>query len=449
MNEIQNFSKEGTLTEGPPVLDRPNEEEGSRPRVNGLSTNEPDNEPQEGALSRRNSRNTLHPDQKEDDKQGQSSRRNSNAPEAKGSRRELKDNQKGLLSRKNSRASVSSEFPGMWTEDGQYLTNALGDALIKGLSEVNKVRPRDPLAYLASCLYRYRYTDNQTKADNGKAGTQNPNSGQATIAMQTALDSTGGGEKEAVPQTRDKNGQNVLHFAAARPHGKSAFFRLISASRCSLADRDDQYRTPRDVALEHDLQENVAAIDQFVVRLSANGDLHQLKTLLLEGYDHLLDVMDEKGRNILEVAQDNKQYKTLEFLKSVINFEEKRDWLHKAIRVGSLPHVQYIADSEDIVRAKDHRGRTSLHIATLCEEKDIMEFLAKQYPVLLVVGDNLDRRPLHYAMAVEGVDQVAKVLVQAGARRTVKDLRGKQPSFYFMNRSEIVAMIKEVTADPE
>nr|XP_027235630.1 serine/threonine-protein phosphatase 6 regulatory ankyrin repeat subunit B-like [Penaeus vannamei] len=430
MNEIQNFSKEGTLTEGPPDLDRPNEEEGSRPRVNGLSTNDPSNEPQEGALSRRNSRNTLHPDQKEDDKQGQSSRRNSNAPEAKGSRRELKDNQKGLLKGRVSEQPRLRQLGIPWHVDGR--------------------RPVPD----ECCLYRYRYTDNQTKADNGKcpnyqAGTQNPNSGQATIAMQTALDSTGGGEKEAVPQTRDKNGQNVLHFAAARPHGKSAFFRLISASRCSLADRDDQYRTPRDVALEHDLQENVAAIDQFVVRLSANGDLHQLKTLLLEGYDHLLDVMDDKGRNILEVAQDNKQYKTLEFLKSVINFEEKRDWLHKAIRVGSLPHVQYIADSEDIVRAKDHRGRTSLHIATLCEEKDIMEFLAKQYPVLLVVGDNLDRRPLHYAMAVEGVDQVAKVLVQAGARRTVKDLRGKQPSFYFMNRSEIVAMIKEVTADPE
>lgn len=69
--------------------------------------------------------------------------------------------------------------------------------------------------------------------------------------------------------------------------------------------------------------------------------------------------------------------------------QDKREWLHKAVKVGSLPHVQYIADSEELARAKDDHGRTSLHLATLCEEKDIMEFLATQYPSLLGTGDNV------------------------------------------------------------
>ncbi|XP_071517410.1 uncharacterized protein [Panulirus ornatus] len=361
-----------------------------------------------------------------------------------------RDEGRDQLSRQNSRASVRSEFPGMWTDDGKYLTSALGDALIRGLSEVNEARPPDPISYLACCLYTYRYTtnDKEAKAEATMMGSSGSNrSGQSTIAMQTAQDNTGGTDAIPTPQTRDKSGQSVLHFAASRPHGRSAFYRLISESGCSLADRDDVYRTPRDVAEEHHLLENVSAIDRWIMDLARHGKWRELEKLQIEGYDHLLDVQDEEGNNILQVAEEHGQEKTVDFLRGSLNFEEKREWLHKAIRVGSLPHVQYIADNLDIARAKDARGRTALHLATLCEEKEIMEFLTRQYPQLLMIGDNLERSPLHYAMAVEGVDQVAKVLVQAGAKRTVKDLRGKQPSYYFMNRGEVVAMIKEVTAE--
>lgn len=57
--------------------------------------------------------------------------------------------------------------------------------------------------------------------------------------------------------------------------------------------------------------------------------------------------------------------------------------------MGSLPHVEYIADTEDVAIAKDTKGRTSLHLATLCEETEIMQFLATQYPILLMMGDNV------------------------------------------------------------
>lgn len=358
----------------------------------------------------------------------------------------LSDRHKGMLSRRNSTVSSKSEFPGMWSDDGQYLTKVLGDALVRALSEVNEARPKDPISYLACSLYNYRYSekpDSPTNDSKSIGSTGSGGSGHSTIAMQTVLDSTGGPQQTS-PQTRDKNGQNVLHFAASRPHGRSAFYRLVAESGCNLADRDDQYRTPRDVAEDNDLQENVRAIDKWIINLAAEGKQKQLKKLLIDGYDHIADVDDDQGNNVLKVAQNKGQGKTVEFLRGLAAFEEKRDWLHKAIRVGSLPHVQYIADSEDIARAKDVHSRTSLHIATLCEEKEIMEFLATQYPDLLKIGDNLERTPLHYAMAVEGVDQVAKVLVQAGARRAVKDLRGKQPSYYFMNREEIVVMIEDM-----
>ncbi|XP_066956665.1 uncharacterized protein [Macrobrachium rosenbergii] len=357
----------------------------------------------------------------------------------------LSDRHKGMLSRRNSTVSSKSEFPGMWSDDGQYLTKVLGDALVRALSEVNEARPKDPISYLACSLYNYRYSekpDSPTNDSKSIGSTGSGGSGHSTIAMQTVLDSTGGPQQTS-PQTRDKNGQNVLHFAASRPHGRSAFYRLVAESGCNLADRDDQYRTPRDVAEDNDLQENVRAIDKWIINLAAEGKQKQLKKLLIDGYDHIADVDDDQGNNVLKVAQNKGQGKTVEFLRGLAAFEEKRDWLHKAIRVGSLPHVQYIADSEDIARAKDVHSRTSLHIATLCEEKEIMEFLATQYPDLLKIGDNLERTPLHYAMAVEGVDQVAKVLVQAGARRAVKDLRGRTPSGSFIHPEIVRELQKE------
>ncbi|XP_064105398.1 uncharacterized protein LOC135214834 isoform X13 [Macrobrachium nipponense] len=357
----------------------------------------------------------------------------------------LSDRHKGMLSRRNSTISSKSEFPGMWSDEGQYLTKVLGDALVNALSEVNEARPKDPISYLACSLYNYRYSekpDSPTNDSKSIGSTGSGGSGHSTIAMQTALDSTGG-QQQTSPQTRDKNGQNVLHFAASRPHGRSAFYRLVAESGCNLADRDDQYRTPRDVAEDSDLQENVRAIDKWIINLAAEGKQKQLKKLLIDGYDHIADVDDDQGNNILNVAQNKGQGKTVDFLRGLAAFEEKRDWLHKAIRVGSLPHVQYIADSEDIARAKDVHSRTSLHIATLCEEKEIMEFLATQYPDLLKIGDNLERTPLHYAMAVEGVDQVAKVLVQAGARRAVKDLRGRTPSGSFIHPEIVRELQKE------
>ncbi|XP_076030921.1 uncharacterized protein LOC143019110 [Oratosquilla oratoria] len=346
-------------------------------------------------------------------------------------------------------STTTTGFPGMWTEEGQYLTQVLGDALIRGLSDVNRARPKDPISRLACCLYSYRYINPSTPDSPAPRSPSVPMSGgsdQSTIAMQNAFDQYNGNtDSSYFPlQTRDRNGQSILHYAAATPHRRGAFFRLIAESGCNLAYRNHEYQTARDVASEAGIEENVMDIDKWIIRLAVKGRCKDLDKLLVDGYDHLLDIEDEDGNNILFVAEAHGQEKTVEYLRSALSFEEKRDWLHKAIRVGSLAHVDYILDSERLAHARDRTGRSALHIATLCEEKEIMEFIALKFPSTLGLGDNLERTALHYAMAVETVDQVAKVLVQAGAKRTIKDLRGKHPSYYFMNRADVVNMIKEI-----
>lgn len=39
--------------------------------------------------------------------------------------------------------------------DSRYLASVLGDALIKGLTQVAQRRPKDPIGYLATYLYQY------------------------------------------------------------------------------------------------------------------------------------------------------------------------------------------------------------------------------------------------------------------------------------------------------
>lgn len=55
----------------------------------------------------------------------------------------------------------------------------------------------------------------------------------------------------------------------------------------------------------------------------------------------------------------------------------------------------------------------------------------------------LDRTPLHYAMGVANVETLSRILIKNGAKRVLKDLKGRQPSYYFMNKSDIVRLREE------
>lgn len=55
----------------------------------------------------------------------------------------------------------------------------------------------------------------------------------------------------------------------------------------------------------------------------------------------------------------------------------------------------------------------------------------------------MERSPLHYAMGTSLVEAVSRILIQNGAKRTNKDLKGRQPSYYFMNKADILRLQEE------
>lgn len=130
-----------------------------------------------------------------------------------------------------------------------------------------------------------------------------------------------------------------------------------------------------------------------------------------------------------------------------------------------------------------------MHIAILRENEEIVDFIGKNFKQTLKIGDNvssfrgnfrinklnsrpyigyfgrrrlhkdkchllplsllcpksdqLERTPLHYAMGVNGVEAISRILVKNGAKRVAKDLKGRQPSYYFMNKADILRLQEE------
>ncbi|KAJ1527016.1 hypothetical protein ONE63_008560 [Megalurothrips usitatus] len=353
------------------------------------------------------------------------------------------------------------------SEDGRYLAAALGEPLLQGLNEIADKKPRDPVGYLANFLYNFT-TSEAAAEDEAEpqeitpivtTGPADPdavgNDAFANFQRPDSQASDEGPRKSAFNEAnRDEFGQSPLHFAAARQHGRGGLLQFMADSDLNPALRDELYRTARDVAGQAALPENVAEIDRWVLSVAARGQTDKLAEMLLAGYDHILDARDGPDVGIVDVAAQRGFNETVAFLESIPAFEERRERVLRAIRVGGPQGAQEVAQllqavdsrAKLLATARNSMGRCCLHVAVLCQQEELVAFLAHNFPDTLHVGDNLERTPLHYAMGVDGVESLSKLLIKAGAKRVLKDLKGRQPSYYFMNKSDIQSLQEEEEA---
>lgn len=63
----------------------------------------------------------------------------------------------------------------------------------------------------------------------------------------------------------------MLHFAAARSHGRNALFQLLQETDINIGYRDELYRTARDVSIQANVPENTNEIDRYVISVAAKG----------------------------------------------------------------------------------------------------------------------------------------------------------------------------------
>lgn len=63
----------------------------------------------------------------------------------------------------------------------------------------------------------------------------------------------------------------MLHFAAARAHGRNAMFQLLLETEINVAYRDELYRTARDISIQANIPENTEEIDRYVLHIATKG----------------------------------------------------------------------------------------------------------------------------------------------------------------------------------
>ncbi|XP_054015713.1 uncharacterized protein LOC128896377 [Hylaeus anthracinus] len=350
------------------------------------------------------------------------------------------------------------DMPIFQEEEGRYLASSLGDPLLKGLTEVANARPKDPVTYLATYLYNFANKNKNggqeqepnvliipDRAEENIENIENENpDDDAGYPRSPGSDAP---ESAFSNPNRDEHGQSVIHFAAIRSYSKDGLFNLLQESQINIGFRDELYRTARDVAELANVRENVEEIDRFVAYLAARGETEKLVELLLEGYDHILDVEDE-GTNIVDIAGERGHEATVQFLQSIPNYVAQREEVHHEIRMDNVPKAMELLNRNNgggklLAMGKNAMSRCALHIAVLRENEELVEYIANAYPETLRIGDNLERTPLHYAMGLPLVEELSNILIHAGAKRTVKDLKSRQPSYYFMNRSDIERLQEE------
>lgn len=76
--------------------------------------------------------------------------------------------------------------------------------------------------------------------------------------------------------------------------------------------------------------------------------------------------------------------------------------MHHAIREGNLTDVrQMLADANDtgsgrlLAIGKNSYGRCTLHVAVLCQQEEIVDYLANTFPETLSIGDNVSFNQLN------------------------------------------------------
>ncbi len=112
-------------------------------------------------------------------------------------------------------------------------------------------------------------------------------------------------------------------------------------------------------------------------------------------------------------------------------------WL-KAIRANHLPVVKKMAKSGFDVKAKDDKGRLSLHIAAEAGSEDVAEFLLDA-GISINVVDNEGRTPLMLAV-LSGKAGMVRWLLKQGADPKLKDKNGYMALMLAVSNHQIKAI---------
>ncbi|XP_048754056.2 uncharacterized protein LOC125665462 [Ostrea edulis] len=375
----------------------------------------------------------------------------------------------------------TKRVPPPTTVDGRYVAEHLGTALTLALAEIAECRPWDPIEYLGQWLYKYRENRNhidqqeklmaeireeekqkaveekerekikeeqvaimeaerreREKAEEErrrkeKEELQRQAREMDALAQRPNLD-TVTEESEEETSGKDKQGQSELHKLAAQ---EGADLTALLNLGYNLAERDITCKTPRDIAVEKGIQDNIDAIDNYLRGLIEKEKFSLLEQLLLDGYTEFQPVIDK-------LSSEGQTEEIKNFLQSIPEVQSKISSMLLAAQQGSLSAVQEQLDKKLSI-VKDNKGQSPLHKAVMMQHREVTEHIVTAYPDTLKCKDQLNRTPYHYAMGLSNSD-IQTLLLSKGADENAKDVYQRVPSYYKENPADILALPNESSA---
>lgn len=258
--------------------------------------------------------------------------------------------------------------------------------------------------------------------------------GEVTLAVAT----------HAEVALRDELGQTMLHKAVLRRTSKlkREIVRVLLDRKVNVAARDVDGHTARDyltvvslarggggASTESEESVLVEMIDEHVVGKVTNDEYNNVEQLMLEGYDHILDIKGHQRkkeakmlppRELAYVANLKEMVELLDSIpSSVIKIKELQD----ACRRGDIVFISKNFQENRCIWAKDKYGRTLMHLAILHGHAHIVKFFIGECPDMVKETDNALRTPLHYAACSELKRQIYGSLISgAGADPNAVDV---------------------------
>ncbi|XP_062587859.1 uncharacterized protein LOC134249538 isoform X2 [Saccostrea cucullata] len=311
------------------------------------------------------------------------------------------------------------------TIDGKYVAEHLGTALTLALAEIAECRPWDPIEYLGQWLYKYRenrnYIDKQEQLmaeirEEEKQKQEEEKEKQRIKEEQVAIMEAERKERERAEEERkrkeqeelqrqaremdalaqrpnldtvkeeseedtngkDKQGQSELHKLAAQ---EGADLTALLNLGYNLAERDITCKTPRDIAVEKGIQENVDAIDNYIKGLIEKEKFSLLEQLILDGYTEFQPVIDK-------LSTEGQTEEVKKFLQSIPDVQSKISNVLLAAQQGDLTTIQNILDKKLSV-VKDNKGQSPLHEAVIRQHKDVTEHIVTAFPDTVTCKDQV------------------------------------------------------------
>lgn len=266
------------------------------------------------------------------------------------------------------------------------------------------------------------------------------------------------------------NNKNILAIDIARQKNQVEVVAYLTTAK------QDVVKAREAAAIARKIEEEKAEISNKLVEACKNGNLEELKSLLVKGCD--INTKNSAGESLIRIACKNSQKDIVRFLflecadfsdleswdpedtYYIVEFQSIIDEMFNACKAGNLIKLEELLAEVTCINIQNTKGNSLLHIASENGHLDIVKFLIEKgarifankktyYPLYLAakfghlemvtylkslghdmnIRDKYGRTPMHLACANGHLD-VVRYLVSEGALNNVLDRDNFSPLVY-------------------